>query len=397
MEYQSVINIDKQVHDNFVKQSPLCNLLQSSDWGKIKDNWQNFLFSVTSGGEVVASSLVLVKTIKMGYKVFYIPRGPIMDYTNQELVKFYFDELKKYAKDRKCVFIKFDPAVIYQQYQIGDVPQADPQAQQIINTLTNLGINHHGFSMKIKDTFQPRIVMGIYQDQDYQNNLPRRTLKSMRSATKKGVEVNRYGIEYLDEFSRLMELTEQRKGVSLRNKDYFLKLLTTYPDTGYLYLAKVDINKRIEHLEEELEQLLIQYNDQDITNKAKKKLDPQITLVDEELDQLRELASKYPEEEFISGGIMVGFGDQMELLYAGMNDDFKHFYPQYLTYTKQFDDSFNLGYSFCSMGGVEGSLDDGLSMYKKAYNPYVIEYIGEFDLVLNQPLYMAYKALMKLR
>ena len=169
MEYQSVINIDKQVHDDFVKQSPLCNLLQSSDWGKIKDNWQNFLFSVTSGGEVVASSLVLVKTIKMGYKVFYIPRGPIMDYTNQELVKFYFDELKKYAKDRKCVFIKFDPAVIYQQYQIGDVPQADPQAQQIINTLTNLGINHHGFSMKIKDTFQPRIVMGIYQEQDYQN------------------------------------------------------------------------------------------------------------------------------------------------------------------------------------------------------------------------------------
>lgn len=94
---------------------------------------------------------------------------------------------------------------------------------------------------------------------------------------------------------------------------------------------------------------------------------------------------------------MVGFGDQMEMLYAGMNDDFKHFYPQYLLYTTQFKDAFNQGYSFCSMGGVEGTLDDGLSIYKSAYDPHVVEYIGEFDIVLNKFMYQVYKILMKLR
>lgn len=397
MKYQALINIDPKLHDEFVKHSELCNLLQSSDWASIKDNWSHFLFSIVSGGEVVASSLVLVKHIKFGYSVYYIPRGPIMDYHNDELVKVYFDELKHYAKEHKCVFIKFDPAIIYQQYLLGETPIARKDSQRIIDLLTSMGIKHHGFTMKIKDTFQPRSVMGIYKEQNYQDNLPRRTLKSMRSATKKGVEVGVYSLEYLDEFARLMQLTEERKGVSLRNEAYFRKLLETYPDTGYLYLAKVDLSKRRNELKMQIDELEAKLNDENVTNKAKKRIEQELTPLTNEYVELEELYTKYPQPEFISGGLMVGFGDQMELLYAGMNEDFKHFYPQYLTYTKQFDDSFNQGYSFCSMGGVEGSLDDGLSLYKSAYNPYVIEYIGEFDLVLNQPLYLAYKALMKLR
>lgn len=397
MEYQAVINIDNNIHDEFVKQHPLCNLLQSSSWAKIKDNWDNFLFSVVdSNNNVVASSLVLVKIVK-GFSIYYIPRGPIMDYSNKEVVSFYFNELKQYAKKHKCIFIKFDPGVIYKEYLIKDQQEANVLNQEVINTLISVGAKYHGLTTYIKESFQPRFIMGVKQDCFNEEELPRRTAKSLRSAIKHQVKVDVYDRSYLDEFARLMQLTEDRKQVSLRNIEYYHKLLDTYPETGYLYLASVDLQPRLEELTNQQNQLNAELNDENTTNKRKKKINQELEVVNKELKETKELVEKYPNKEFISGGIMVGFGDQMEMLYAGMNDDFKHFYPQYLLYTTQFKDAFNQGYSFCSMGGVEGTLDDGLSIYKSAYSPHVVEYIGEFDIVLNKFMYQAYKILMKLR
>ncbi len=395
--YKYIINIDAAKHDQFVKNHPLANLLQSSKWALIKDNWDHFLFSIIDKqDQIVASSLVLVKKVK-GYSVFYIPRGPIMDYNNKALVKFYFQSLKTYAKTKNCVFIKFDPSIILKQYHAKEEVLNDPNSLAIINYLTTLGIKHHGFTKNIKDTFQPRVVMGVYQNEFNVHELPRRSLKSMRAASKKHVSVDIYNIDYLDQFEILMKLTEQRKNVNLRNKAYFKKLLTTYQDSGYLYLASVDLNKRYDELNTNINVLKTQLNDSNITNKQQKKLQQELNLLEKEYQEIKTLLVKYPTKTYIAGGLMVGFGTNMELLYAGMNEDFKHFYPQYLLYTKQFVDSFNNNYRFCSMGGVEGSLDDGLSTYKLAYNPMIIEYIGEFDLVIKKPLYLAYKMFMKLK
>lgn len=77
----------------------------------------------------------------------------------------------------------------------------------------------------------------------------------------------------------------------------------------------------------------------------------------------------------------------MEMLYAGMNDEFKKFYPQYSLYPKVFEDAYADGIIGANMGGVEGSLDDGLTKFKSNFNPMIEEYIGEFNLPVNTLLY----------
>ena len=84
---------------------------------------------------------------------------------------------------------------------------------------------------------------------------------------------------------------------------------------------------------------------------------------------------------------MLGFGKTVEMLYAGMNEDFRTFRPQYLTYMTQFTYAFEHGYEYVTMGGVEGTLKDGLSVYKSNFNPMVNEFIGEFDLPVNKMLF----------
>ena len=39
-------NVAPERHDAFVRQSPLCNLLQSSDWAKVKENWDHAIVGV---------------------------------------------------------------------------------------------------------------------------------------------------------------------------------------------------------------------------------------------------------------------------------------------------------------------------------------------------------------
>ena len=39
--YSYKIGISAEEHDNFAKSSNQTNLLQSSNWAKIKDNWEN--------------------------------------------------------------------------------------------------------------------------------------------------------------------------------------------------------------------------------------------------------------------------------------------------------------------------------------------------------------------
>jgi len=74
------IGISEEEHDTFVIQHPQVNLLQSSSWAKIKDNWGNERLGFYKNGELVAVASILIKKLPLGYTMMYIPRGPIMDY-----------------------------------------------------------------------------------------------------------------------------------------------------------------------------------------------------------------------------------------------------------------------------------------------------------------------------
>ena len=96
--YSYKIGISAEEHDHFVKNSDQVNLLQSSNWAKIKDNWNNERIGFYKDGRLVATASILIRTLPLGLTMLYIPRGPIMNYSNIELVTFVIDSLKKIAK-----------------------------------------------------------------------------------------------------------------------------------------------------------------------------------------------------------------------------------------------------------------------------------------------------------
>lgn len=247
--YTYKIGISAQEHDDFVKKSSQTNLLQSASWAKVKDNWDNERIGFYKNDQLVASASILIKPLPLGMTMLYIPRGPIMDYHDQELLQFVLNSLKQFAKTKKALFIKFDPSLFIVQAQIGEDRKEQQETLDVIQNLQKAGAIWVGRTESLDETIQPRFQANIYKDNFSEELLSKSTRQAIRTARNKGIQVQFGGKELLDDFSALMKKTENRKSIHLRGKDYYQKLLDTYPEHSYITLASIDLNERLESLQ----------------------------------------------------------------------------------------------------------------------------------------------------
>lgn len=396
--YQFKVGIDSEKHDVFVKGHPLCNLLQSSSWAKVKDNWRSVIVGIEDDGELIASALVLIKPLPLGFTMLYVPRGPVMDYEDARVVKFFIQELKKYAKTQKCLFIKMDPGIHVNDYPISEPNNNYYDVSAIMENLSNAGAIHMGYSKEIAEVIQPRYQANVYKSDTFEQDLPRHTKRLIKDALKRDVKVVNAGRERIQEFSDVVALTEQRKNVNLRNQEYFELLMDTYGEDAFLFLGEVNISESLKSLYEQ--KAINEKELSEVAENSRKKinrLNDQKTSIEKSIKEFEELQDDGDGNKVIAGVLSIRFGNTMEMLYAGMNDNFKKFMPQYYIYVENMKFAFENGCDFCNMGGVEGDLQDGLTKFKSNFNPMINEFIGEFDIPVNKLLYKASQTAYKLR
>ncbi|HEP5611993.1 TPA: aminoacyltransferase [Streptococcus pyogenes] len=397
LTFYAKIGISEEEHDSFVKEHQQISVLQGSDWAKIKNQWQNERIGIYKEEKQVASLSLLIKLLPLGRSIIYIPRGPVMDYLDRDLVAFTMKTLKDYGKTKKALFIKYDPAILLKQYALGQEEEEKPLALAAIKNLQEAGVHWTGLTMEIADSIQPRFQANIYTQENLEMQFPKHTRRLIKDAKQRGVETYRASQSELHKFSKIVSLTEKRKNISLRNEAYFQKLMTTYGDKAYLHLAKVNIPQKLDQYRQQLNLI-----NQDITRtqahqkKRLKKLEDQKASFERYITEFEGFTDQYPEEVVVAGILSISYGNVMEMLYAGMNDDFKKFYPQYLLYPKVFQDAYQDGIIWANMGGVEGSLDDGLTKFKANFAPTIEEFIGEFNLPVS-PLYHIANTMYKIR
>ena len=390
--YRFVEQVDPKEHDAFIAAHPLCNLLQTSDWAKVKDNWDHAIVGVRAGEQLVASALVLIKQLPLHFTMMYVPRGPVMDYHNKELTVVFLQGLQRWAKRYHCLFIKMDPGIHYRDYLIEEQETAEVHAgmKEILENLRAAGAIHQGFTTYIKESIQPRYQANVYACEDFGASLPRHTRRLIKDALKRNVEAVRVGEERLDEFADVVALTEKRKHVSLRNREYFHQLMEIYQEDCYLFLAEVDVRAMLEGLYEQRRE-----NDAQLAQlkegapKKKRRLEDIHRSLARDIAEFEEIVREYPQRSVIAGVLSIKVGDTLEMLYAGMNERFKKFMPQYYLYTEIMKYAFANGCRYANMGGVEGDLQDGLTKFKANFHPHINEFIGEFDLPVNRVLYHA--------
>ena len=386
--YRYQLGIPLSEYDDFVKEHPMVNLLQSSAWEKVKSDWNHERLGVYEGKTLLAVASILIKSLPLGYKMFYIPRGPILDYRNTELLKFVLQSIKSYARSKRAIFVTFDPSICLSQSLINQEKTEYPENLAIIDSLQQMGVRWSGKTEEMDDTIQPRIQAKIYKENFKEDKLSKSTKQAIRSSRNKGVEIQFGGTELLESFSFLMKKTEKRKEIHLRNEVYYKKLLDNFKDKAYITLATLDVSKRSQELEEQLAKnraLEETFTESTRTSKVEAQKKEKERLL-EELTFLQEYIDAGQAKVPLAATLSLEFGNTSVNLYAGMDDGFKRYNAPILTWYETARYAFERGMVWQNLGGVENSLNGGLYHFKEKFNPTIEEYLGEFTMPTH-PLY----------
>ena len=396
--YHYQLGISASEHDDFVIQSDQTNLLQSSSWAKIKDNWGNERVGFYQEDQLVAVASILIQPLPLGFSMLYIPRGPIMDYQNKELVSYVIQSLKKISKQYKALFVKFDPSLFLSKHLIGQEKTEAPAVQAVIDTLTTEGVEWTGRTSDMAENIQPRFQANIHKEFFTEQDLSKSTRQAIRTARNKGIQVQFGGTELLEDFASLMKKTEARKSIHLRGKDYYEKLLTTYQGQSYITLSTLDLEKRktsltkdLEKNKAEAEKFTEKTKPGKVENnqKEKERIEEELQFLEQHLQAGRQIVP-------LSGTLTLEFGGTSENVYAGMDEEFRRYQPAILTWYETAQHAFDRGASWQNMGGIENSLDGGLYHFKSKFNPVIEEFVGEFNLPTS-PLYPLVNKVYKIR
>ena len=380
--YHYQLGVPLSEYDDFVKEHPMVNLLQSSAWEKVKSDWNHEKLGVYEGKTLLAVASILIKSLPLGYKMFYIPRGPILDYRNTELLKFVLQSIKSYARSKRAVFVTFDPSICLSQHLVNQDKTEFPENLAIIDSLQQMGVRWSGKTEEMDDTIQPRIQAKIYKENFKEDKLSKSTKQAIRTAQNKGVEVQFGGTELLEPFSFLMKKTEKRKEIHLRNEVYYKKLLDNFKDKAYITLATLDVSKRSQELEEQLAKnraLEETFTESTRTSKVEAQKKEKERLL-EELTFLQEYIDAGQARVPLAATLSLEFGNTSVNLYAGMDDVFKRYNAPILTWYETARYAFERGMVWQNLGGVENSLNGGLYHFKEKFNPTIEEYLGEFTM-----------------
>ena len=395
MKFLTDINNEK--YTEFIKSHKHGNMMQAIEWSAIKNTWGAVRVAVSDDEDnIIAAAQVLTRK-----GLWYVPRGPILDYNNKELLGFFLTSLKKFAKTKQAKLVKLDIPIAVKDEKLANFKDVDVDRSndELIKTFKSYGYNHKGFSLDMSSTIQPRFNTVTKLEQPVPDLFSKDTRRLIRDADKKFVEVRRCGKENLDDFLFALACTEKRKNISLRGREYFENLLDTFGDSALLYISYINVEKalkechnRKENLEKEIEEL------GEKSPKKKRTLEEQVAGTDKLIALFNglEIEDK-SKDQVISAAITIAYGNHAEIIYAGMNEDFAKLPAQYKVFSDTMKKAQEMGISEVSMGGIEGSLNDSLLGFKSKFSPNIVEYYGEFDLVISHVFNLMYNYGLPLR
>lgn len=397
----------------FAEHHPLYSFYQTEEWAHLKQStgWGHHYLLMRDENEVVAGCMMLVKDTPLHKKICYAPRGFLIDYRNETLVAEFTRQIKAFLKKEQGIFLKIDPPVIYREKDInGDLVTDGIDNRKVVTTLKQLGYHHYGFDKSITKELQPRWVFVLdLQGKDKKmlfQNFNSNTKRSIKRAESFGLEVRQMRPDELGEFKKIMQHTADRRGFLDRSFSYYQRMMEETKEHCKIFLCFLDTEKAITNLEQTKQELSTKknrYEEQLKTNPSHKKTANQLQEVIRQLESLEKklttttaLQQQYGKKITLGGSMFLHYGTEMLYLFGGSYADFMYMNPQYLIQWYSLQYALDHGCDVYNFYGIDGHIKEdgemhGVYEFKKGFDGNVVEYIGEFDLVIHPIYYQLYK------
>ena len=216
-------------YEEFIKKEELCDFQQSKEWAEVKEFWENEIIVMQDNNRNIKVSMsILIRKIPIFGNLMYVPRGPIGDIHDEDILKELTIKMKEIAKKYKAFVIIIEP----------NVKKEDKLFEKLARKL-GYKINSKAikFDQEIQARHNFRLNLENKTKDEIFKNFASKTRYNVRLAIKKGVIVEEKNESGIDEFYALMQETGKRDNFRTRPKEYFEKILKEFPYQTKIYIA----------------------------------------------------------------------------------------------------------------------------------------------------------------
>jgi len=232
---------DRETWDRALNQLPAPQTLQSWDWGDFKSRWgwqpTRLLWADGTGRPLAAAQILRRPIPKTPWAMFYLPRGPILDFSDLVLVSQVLRALADFGRSRRGLFIKIDPFIPIAAEPDDPLPLPGGQACRAL--LAELGWHYAPQQIQFKNT----VLLDIGLDEEaLLAAMKAKWRYNIRLAGRKGAVIKTGGPADLADFYQLYAQTAERDRFLIRPAAYYLDVWEQYLQAGRaeLLLATVE-------------------------------------------------------------------------------------------------------------------------------------------------------------
>ena len=388
-------NIKKEEYIKFWKSNPNQHFLNSYWWGIVcknnKDQIPKYVGLRDENNNILCQTLLLIKKTPLNMCYIYAPRGYLIDWNNKELVKSFTNHLKEYMKSINAIYLRVDPAIMYQEIDIEANPIKDGKNNyELFNFLLNLGYNHKGF-YKLYEGNQPRYTFRTFNKEynsfeEIEKNISKSTLRDIKRSYKYDLKIELS--DNIDDFYELHKRVAKKDQFNLKDENYFKDMFNYFKEENYAknYVCKINLNNVINNLKEELNN---EFNEERIN-----KINKDIAFFE---------SKKTTDDDIVIGSMLCLYSETGAwALYIG-TDEIAEYINLINRYCYEFlKDSYNEGKEFSDFFGTVGDPHTnyknlaGIFEYKRKLGGTYLEWMGDFDLVNKKFWYKVLPVLLNI-
>ena len=231
------------IWNQLISNLPNPHFLQTYEWGQVKAKygWTPYYAVWTSDGKFTisqntdnwslntdgcqAACLILKKQIiRRGFaarlSIFYAPKGPLMDWSNESLRTRVLNDLQAFAKEQGAIFLKIDPDIILGRgipNSEGNVTENSGQAAK--SELMRRGWVYSSDQIQFRNTV---LIDLSASEEEMLARMKPKTRYNIRLSEKKGVVVRVGTQDDLPMLYKMYAETSVRDGFVIRDENYYM-------------------------------------------------------------------------------------------------------------------------------------------------------------------------------
>ena len=392
--------IKPEVFSEYAKNHILKNFFQTKEYGDLMKHSDFSVMYVGAyhKGLIVGASLILYKSIGPNMKYGYAPRGFLVDFYDEALLKMFTKKIKEYFLMKGFAFIKINPEVTYSVVNFDDKSKlVNSKSKDLVLRLKELGydkLRDNLYFESLLPKYTPVINLPNY---DF-SVLDEKLINNMKDAEISGISMSIGNEEDIEKFYSFVNDKESKTST------YYKFFYKEFKKNDMVDLLMVNLNYEtyVKYLQK---QYIVEQETNDALNRqfemtpndaalyAKKtRSDDIMNRISADMALANQRMQENNPKEVLVAAFVVKYEGRVTIIISGYNKDFQGIDVKSYIFYKIIEEYKKAGYLYLDLYGITADFTDSnpykaLNDFKLKFKPTVYEYIGEFDLIVNKPFH----------